>query len=227
MSRLLIVEDEPAMRKGLQDNLETEGYTVELAADGRTGLERVLDSSYDLIILDVMLPHLSGFDLLKQMRQKGIATPVILLTARAEEVDRVLGLELGADDYVTKPFSLRELLARVKAVLRRAEAPGGDGERLVLGEVEVDFSAYTATRNGVPLEMTPKEFEILKYLWEHRNRVVSRDQLLTEVWGYDASLSTRTVDNFIARLRQKIESQPSTPRHIVTIHGTGYKLLFK
>lgn len=225
MSKILIVEDEAAMLRGLQDNLEAEGYSVESAADGKRGLGKILENTYDLIILDVMLPEVSGFDVLKKMREKNIATPVIMLTARGEEVDRVVGLELGADDYVTKPFSLRELLARVKAVLRRAEGQAGPASKMVLGGVEVDFSGYTASRKGKPLTMTPKEFDVLRFLWDHRNAVVSRDQLLTNVWGYDDSLSTRTVDNFIVRLRQKIEDDPANPRHIITIHGTGYKLV--
>jgi DNA-binding response OmpR family regulator len=225
MPRILIVEDEPAMLQGLQDNLETEGYTVESASDGKAGLDKLLANSYDLLILDVMLPEMSGFDVLRTLRGKSIATPVIMLTARGEEVDRVVGLELGADDYVTKPFSLRELLARVKAVLRRAEGQAGVGGKMVLGNVEVDFLGYTASRNGQALTMTPKEFDVLKFLWEHRNTVVSRDQLLTNVWGYDDTVSTRTVDNFIVRLRQKIEDDPAHPRHIITIHGTGYKFV--
>jgi DNA-binding response OmpR family regulator len=225
MPKILIVEDEAAMLRGLQDNLEAEGYSVESAADGKRGLEKILENTYDLIILDVMLPELSGFDVLTKMRERSIAAPVIMLTARGEEVDRVVGLELGADDYVTKPFSLRELLARVKAVLRRVEGQVGPASKMVLGGVEVDFSGYTASRGGKALKMTPKEFDVLKFLWDHRNTVVSRDQLLTNVWGYDDSLSTRTVDNFIVRLRQKIEVDPANPHHIITIHGTGYKLV--
>ena len=225
MQRILIVEDEPAMLRGLKDNLEAEGYDVESAGDGKAGLDKILSNTYDLLILDVMLPQMSGFDVLRRLREKGIPTPVIMLTARGEEVDRVVGLELGADDYVTKPFSLRELLARVKAVLRRGEGQTGFGGKMVLGDVEVDFPGYTASRKGQALTMTPKEFDVLKFLWDHRNTVVSRDQLLTNVWGYDDSVSTRTVDNFIVRLRQKIEDDPAHPRHIITIHGTGYKLV--
>jgi DNA-binding response OmpR family regulator len=162
---------------------------------------------------------------LKKAREKGVLTPVIMLTAKGEEIDRVLGLELGADDYMTKPFSLRELLARVKAVLRRSERGTAAGSRVRLGSFEADIDTYNASRDGVAVAMTPKEFEVLKFLWEHRNRTVSRDQLLTNVWGYDESVSTRTVDNFILKLRQKIEENPSNPRYIVTIHGTGYKLM--
>jgi len=225
MPDILVIEDEPQMLTGLRDNLEAEGYGVDSAADGKTGLQKITENSYDLIILDVMLPHMSGLDVLKKTRENGVRTPVIMLTARGEEIDKVLGLELGADDYITKPFSLRELLARVKAVLRRGEGGQGSQTRMALGDVTVDFSAYTAVKGNQSLTMTPKEFDVLKFLWQHRNNVVSRDQLLTNVWGYDESVSTRTVDNFIVRLRQKIETDPAHPRHIVTIHGTGYKLV--
>lgn len=227
MPRILIIEDDQQMQRGLKDNLEIEGYHVEVAGDGKTGLQKSIDNDYDLILLDVMLPHLSGFDLLRKAREKGRETPVIMLTAKGEEIDKVLGLELGADDYITKPFGLRELLARVKAVLRRHESSGsqGVGQPMILGSVEVDFATYSATRDGKDVVMTPKEYEILKFLWQHRNQTVSREQLLTNVWGYDESLSTRTIDNFILKLRQKIEDDPAHPRHIITIHGTGYKLV--
>lgn len=227
MPHILLVEDDPSMQAGLRDNLELEGYEVQTEADGEGGLKRLRESSYDLIILDVMLPKMSGFEVLKNAREAGVATPVIMLTAKGEEIDRVLGLELGADDYITKPFSLRELLARVKAVMRRSERTDAHGaaSTMALGNVRIDFETYTGSRGGQPIEMTPKEFEILRYLWEHRGETVSRDHLLTKVWGYDESISSRTVDNFILRLRQKIEEDPSHPRHIITMHGIGYKLI--
>ena len=225
MSTILVIEDDPKMQAGLRDNLEFEGYTVRTEGDGTAGLKLWMDNAFDCVILDVMLPCLSGFDILRKAREKGIATPVIMLTAKGEEIDRVLGLVLGADDYVTKPFSLRELLARIKAILRRSEGGGAAGSHVKLGDFEADTGSYNATKNGDAVAMTPKEFEVLKFLWEHRNRTVSRDQLLTNVWGYDESVSTRTVDNFILKLRQKIEEDPADPRHIVTIHGTGYKLI--
>jgi DNA-binding response OmpR family regulator len=225
MSTILVIEDDPKMQAGLRDNLEFEGYTVRTEGDGAAGLRLWMDNAFDCVILDVMLPGLSGFDVLRKAREKGVSTPVIMLTAKGEEIDRVLGLELGADDYVTKPFSLRELLARIKAILRRSEGGGASGSRVRLGDFEADTGSYNATKDGVAVAMTPKEFEVLKFLWEHRNRTVSRDQLLTNVWGYDESVSTRTVDNFILKLRQKIEDDPADPRHIVTIHGTGYKLI--
>jgi DNA-binding response OmpR family regulator len=226
MTKILLVEDEPKMQQIVKDNFEIEGYDVEIAGDGRTGLQKLLDNSYSLALLDVMIPHMSGFDVCKKAREKGVSTPVIFLTAKGEEIDKVLGLELGADDYITKPFGIRELLARTKAVLRRAEGlSGGPVEKIRFGSLEIDFKTYTASRSGRGLQMTPKEFELLKFLWLHRNQTVSRDQLLTNVWGYDEALSTRTIDNFILKLRQKIEDNPAQPRHIITIHGLGYKLI--
>ncbi len=226
MTKILVVEDEVKMQQVIKDNLELEGYEVDIAGDGTSGLQKLTEHSYSLVLLDVMLPALSGFDVCRKAREKGITTPVIFLTAKGEEIDKVLGLELGADDYITKPFGLRELLARTKAVLRRVEgSPGGPAEKMVLGAFEVDFKSYTAVRAGKNVEMTPKEFELLKFLWQHRNQTVSRDQLLTNVWGYDETLSTRTIDNFILKLRQKIEENPAKPKHIITLHGLGYKLI--
>jgi DNA-binding response OmpR family regulator len=228
MHKILIVEDEPGMRLGLKDNLEFEGYQVDLAEDGITGLNKILDNKYNLILLDVMLPQLSGFDVCKTVRKKGIITPIILLTAKGEEIDKVLGLELGADDYVTKPFSLRELLARIKAVLRRGEdfpKNSRNENNISIGKLVINFSAYTAFDGEEQIQMSHKEFEILNYLWKNRNNTVSRDELLTEIWGYDEAPTTRTVDNFILKLRQKIETDPNHPQIIVTVHGVGYKLI--
>ncbi|MCX6141959.1 MAG: response regulator transcription factor [Ignavibacteriales bacterium] len=226
MPSILLVEDEPDMQRGLRDNLEFEKYEVDIAGDGRTALKMITEGAYDLIILDIMLPAMSGLDVCKQVRQQGITIPIIMLTARGEEIDKVLGLELGADDYVTKPFGVRELLARVKALLRRTEGTAGGGqEKMVLGLLEIDFASYAALRAGQPLSLTPKEIEIMKYFWHHRNKTVSRDELLTNVWGYDQTISSRTVDNFILKLRQKIEDDPANPRYLLTIHGVGYKLI--
>lgn len=227
MSKILIVEDEPSMRLGLKDNLEFESYQVELAIDGAEGLQKAIAADYDLIILDVMMPKMSGFDVCKAMRKSGIKTPIIFLTAKSEEIDKVLGLELGADDYLTKPFSLRELIARVKAILRRTEGKGDDllkGE-VTIGGLTVDFDQFSAKTKEGEVRMSHKEFEILHYLAEHMNQVVSRYDLLNKVWGYDSQPTTRTVDNFIMRLRQRIEENPNEPRHILTVHGVGYKLL--
>jgi DNA-binding response OmpR family regulator len=227
MSRILIIEDDESMRRGLRDNLVLEGYDVDEEGDGQRGLVALRSEPYDLVILDVMLPGLTGTDLLRKAKAEGILTRVIMLTARSEELDKVLGLELGADDYMTKPFSLRELLARVKAVLRRGEA-GRNGEghpTLDLGDIKVDFAGYAATRRGKPLEMTPKEIDVLRYLCEHEGATVSRGELLEQVWGYSEEVSSRTVDNVIVRLRQKVESDPAHPRHILTMHGVGYKFV--
>jgi DNA-binding response OmpR family regulator len=229
MKKILIVEDEPNMRTGLIDNLEFEGYEVDSAADGEEGLNKIRGKEYNLILLDVMLPKMSGFDICKTVRKEGVQTPVILLTSKGEEIDKVLGLELGADDYITKPFSLRELLARIKAVLRRGESsinnesPGG-GET-VIGRLKVHFSGYKAFEDDMPVQMSHKEFEVLHYLWKKRNSTVSRDELLTNIWGYDENPTTRTVDNFIVKLRNKIEEDPNHPQVIITVHGIGYKLI--
>ncbi len=226
MSDILIIEDEAQMRSGLKDNLEFEGYAVDVAEDGQIGLDKSLSKSYDLIILDVMLPKLSGFDVCRKIREKGIKTPIIMLTAKGEEIDKVLGLELGADDYVTKPFSLRELLARVKAILRRTDESSSKAQqKITIGKLEIDFNSYTAMVEGKSVAMTHKEYEIVKYLWQHKGATVSRDNLLEEVWGYDDYPTTRTVDNFILKLRQKIEINPNRPKHILTVHGIGYKLV--
>jgi DNA-binding response OmpR family regulator len=227
MQKILIVEDEPNMRLGLKDNLEFEGFEVETADDGEAGLKKILDNNFNLIILDVMMPKLSGFDVCKTARKKGITTPIILLTAKGEEIDKVLGLELGADDYVTKPFSLRELLARIKAILRRQEnqTTSTHGDLITIGKLNVNFSSYASFNEDEPVQMSHKEYEILHYLWKNRNKTVSRDDLLTNIWGYDESPTTRTVDNFILKLRQKIERDHNHPQIILTVHGVGYKLL--
>ena len=225
MPRILIVDDEPNMRLGLKDNLEFEGYEVDLEADSEEGLQKILDVNFDLVLLDVMMPKLSGFDVCKTIRKKGLNTPVLLLTAKGQEIDKVLGLEFGADDYVTKPFSLRELLARIKAVLRRGENLNPDENKIKIGNVDVNFQNYTALKDNEEIQLSHKEFEILNYLWKHRNQTVSREDLLEKIWGYEESPTTRTVDNFILKLRQKIESDPNHPRVIITVHGIGYKLI--
>ncbi len=225
MARILIIEDEPLMQRGLRDNLEFEGHEVDVRGDGISGYAASLREKYDLIVLDIMLPQMSGFDALRKAREKGIQTPILVLTAKGEEGDKVLGLELGADDYVTKPFSVRELIARINALLRRSVQSGGSDSIMTLGDIEINFASYTGSKNGKEFTMTPKEYDILKYLWQHRNEAVSRDALLTNVWGYDESVTTRTVDNFILKIRQKIEDDFAHPKIIITIHGTGYKLI--
>jgi DNA-binding response OmpR family regulator len=224
--RILIVEDEPNMRLGLKDNLEFEGYQVSLADNGVDGLALILGQSFDLILMDVMMPGMSGLDVCKQARERGVETPILLLTAKSEEMDKVLGLELGADDYVTKPFGLRELLARIRAILRRRSAASTTrSQATTIGRLKVNFETYTAEVMDVPVRMSHKEFEILNYLFLHKNEVVSRYELLEKVWGYDESPTTRTVDNFMVKLRQKVEADPNDPRIILTVHGTGYKLI--
>jgi DNA-binding response OmpR family regulator len=227
MYRLLVVEDEQAMLMGLKDNLEFEGYQVDIADDGAKGLDLILKNEHDLILLDVMLPSMSGFDVCKNARAQDVTTPVILLTAKGEEIDKVLGLELGADDYITKPFSLRELLARVKAILRRVDQSANVSihKNISIGNLVVNFANYEAFSNGAASKMSHKEFDFLHYLWDHRNNVVSRDELLDNVWGTDYIPSTRTVDNFILKLRQKIEEDFNHPKIILTVHGVGYKLI--
>jgi two-component system alkaline phosphatase synthesis response regulator PhoP len=222
MPRILIVDDEPEMVRGLADNLRFEGYETLAAENSREGLALALREVPDLILLDVMMPQMSGWDLLRALRQKGLDVPVIMLTARGEEVDRVLGLELGADDYVTKPFSLRELLARVRAVLRRP-GPRQKFEEVAFGDVRLHLRARQAFRAGREVRLTKKEFDLLRYLVEHRGEVLTRDRLLNEVWGYERFPTTRTVDTHILRLRQKFEPDPERPVFIVTVHGQGYR----
>jgi DNA-binding response OmpR family regulator len=225
MAKILIVEDEPNMVAGLRDNFEFEGYQVISAPDGAAGLERALSESPDLVILDVMMPRMSGLDVCKQLKAKKPGIPIIMLTARGQEVDKVVGLELGADDYVTKPFSIRELLARVKAVLRRAGTVPKVTEKFSFGEVEVNLRSCQVSRKGRAMDFSSKEFELLKFFLHHPGETLSRDRLLEEVWGYEHFPTTRTVDAHIVRLRQKVEPKPDEPRFILTVHGTGYKFV--
>lgn len=225
MAHILLVEDEPSMQLGLKDNLELESYQVDIAGNGETGLQKIMTNSYDLVLLDVMLPKLSGFDVCKNARAAGIATPIILLTARGEEIDKILGLELGADDYITKPFSVRELLARVKALLRRTSNSAPKESAVTIGRLKIEFSTFQAFENGIEIRLSHKEFEILSYLYQNKNKVVSRYNLLEKVWGYEEQPTTRTVDNFIVRLRQKAEANPNSPKVILTVHGLGYKMV--
>lgn len=225
---ILIVEDEPAMLNGLKDNLEFEGYQVDTAIEGDSGLSKILHNHYNLVLLDVMLPNLSGFDICKKARHEGIKTPIILLTAKGEEMDKVLGLEFGADDYITKPFGLRELLARIKAVLRRTIDSNNDKAEpsmTSIGNLKVNFNNYEAFINEEQIKLSFKEFEILHYLWNKRNAIVSRDDILNDVWGSDYQPTSRTIDNFILKLRSKIENDPNQAKIILTVHGVGYKLI--
>ena len=225
MAKVLIIEDEPNMVLGLKDSCEYEGYEVSVARDGKEGLEKAATEKPDIILLDLMLPLMSGIDVCRTLRTRGIDTPILMLTARNQEIDKVVGLEVGADDYVTKPFSIMELLARIRAHLRRAAKQVADIESFVFGDVELDFKKYVARKGGQVLDLSPREFEILRYLIRRRGEIVTRDELLDEVWGYDSNPVTRTVDNHIARLRQKIEPDPSAPQHIITAHRLGYRFV--
>jgi DNA-binding response OmpR family regulator len=222
MPTILIVDDEPEMVRGLEDNLRFEGYQTLAAHDGKRGLHLALTGAPDLILLDIMMPGMSGWDVCREVRHKGIGVPIIMLSARGEEVDRVLGLELGADDYVTKPFGLHELLARIRAVLRRP-GPRQKFEAFAFGEARVLLRGRQAFKAGREIRLTRKEFDLLRYLVEHRGEVITRDRLLDEVWGYDQFPTTRTVDTHILRLRQKFEDDPERPRFILTAHGQGYR----
>jgi len=223
-ARILIVEDEPAMVAGLRDNFEYEGYEVISAGDGVEGLDRALSESPDLVVLDVMMPRMSGLDVCKQLKIKQPALPIIMLTARGQEIDKVVGLELGADDYVTKPFSIRELMARVKAVLRRA-TPQPPSDVYKFSDVEVNVRSNEVLRAGSRVELSAKEFALLAYFVAHPAETLSRDRLLDAVWGYENYPNTRTVDTHIVHLRQKLEPNPEEPRFILTVHGTGYKFV--
>jgi two-component system alkaline phosphatase synthesis response regulator PhoP len=224
-TRILIVEDEPAMVQGLRDNFEYEGYEVISAGDGEAGLERALGDDPDLVVLDVMMPRMSGLDVCKQLKSKRPSLPIIMLTARGQEIDKVVGLELGADDYVTKPFSIRELMARVKAVLRRASQQPSSADVYCFSDVEVNVRSNEVYRNGQPVELSTKEFALLAYFVAHPAETLSRDRLLDAVWGYENYPNTRTVDTHIVHLRQKLEPNPEEPRFILTVHGSGYKFV--
>jgi two-component system, OmpR family, alkaline phosphatase synthesis response regulator PhoP len=223
-SRVLLVEDEPGLQLAVSDRLTSEGYQVETAGDGNTAVIRAAGEPFDLIVLDVMLPGRDGFDVARTLRQQGIQTPILMLTARSEVVDRVVGLKLGADDYLTKPFEMIELLARLEALLRRAPASAGVSlERYQFADIVVDVRKAEVTRNGIAVDLSAKEFHLLRYFIEHRGATLSREELLHQVWGYHAMPSTRTVDVHVAWLRQKLEPNSRVPQFILTVHGLGYK----
>jgi two-component system alkaline phosphatase synthesis response regulator PhoP len=207
----------------LTDRLTREGYAVESSADGESGLERAAGEAFDLVLLDVMLPRMSGFDVVRELRRRNIETPVIMLTARGQVTDKVVGLKLGADDYVTKPFEMMELLARVEAKLRRAPDTRHPAEGHQFGDVRIDFRRAEVSKGNAPLDLSAREFQLLRYFIEHRGATLTRDELLNEVWGYNSMPSTRTVDVHVAWLRQKIEPNPRHPQYILTVHGMGYK----
>jgi DNA-binding response OmpR family regulator len=227
MSRILIIEDDRAILRGLVDNLEYESHEVLSAIDGAQGYAMIREEKPDLVILDLMLPKMSGYEICRKVRAEGNTTPILMLTARGEEMDRVSGLDLGADDYVTKPFSVPELLARIRGLLRRAQAPhsGLLPEELSFDDVMIDFKSFEARKGDQDLKLSRKEFGVLRLLAARMGEVVRRDELLNEVWGYDQYPTTRTVDNHIASLRAKLEDDPAEPRHLLTMHGVGYKLV--
>jgi two-component system alkaline phosphatase synthesis response regulator PhoP len=224
--KILLVEDEPGLILTLSDRLKSEGYQLQVASDGEAGFDLAVSGDHDLIILDVMLPKRNGFDVCRDLRQKNIRTPILMLTAKGETIDKVLGLKLGADDYLTKPFEVIELLARIEALLRRAPAAAGATlESFRFGDVTIDFKSAETLKHERPIELSAMEFKLLQFLIENRGTVHSRDELLDSVWGYDAMPSTRTVDVHIAWLRQKLENNPKHPQHIQTVHGMGYKFV--
>lgn len=227
MKRILIIEDDLAILRGLKDNLEYESYEVLSVTDGEQGYCLIQEKKPDLVILDLMLPKMSGYELCRKVREEGMTIPILMLTARGEEVDRVLGLDLGADDYVTKPFSVPELLARIRAIMRRIQQTktGDLPDDLKFGNVSIDFKCFEAKKGDKILDLSRKEFGILRLLAARAGEVVTRDELLDEVWGYDHYPTTRTVDNHIALIRTKLEDDPSQPRHLITVHGVGYKLV--
>jgi len=230
MRRVLIIEDEPGLVLALTQRLTSEGYAVETARDGESGLERGASECFDIIVLDLMLPRRSGFDVCRDLRQRGINTPIIMLTARGQVIDRVLGLKLGADDYLTKPFAMMELLARIEALIRRSAGPesrplGQSAGVYRFGSISVDTRRTIVTRNSEPIDISAREFKLLRYLIEHPGATVSRDELLNEVWGYNTLTTTRTVDVHISSLRQKVEEDPRHPKSILTVHGFGYKFV--
>jgi len=224
-AKILIVEDDPHILLGLEEVLKGEGFDIAVCNRGDTALDAADRHRPSLILLDVMLPGLSGYEICRQLRARKLATPILMLTAKGQEIDKVVGLELGADDYVTKPFSIRELLARVRAILRRTDGTKKRLARYRFSDLELDFETYRAKKAGEPLDMSPREFELLRYLIERKGETVSRDRLLEDVWGYESYPSTRTVDTHIAKLRAKIGDSGSEPRHILTIHGMGYKFV--
>ncbi|HQI40360.1 MAG: DNA-binding response regulator [Ignavibacteriales bacterium UTCHB2] len=225
MKKILIIEDDPATLRGLEETFSEEHYQVTTSMSGQMGFDKAMEENYDLIILDLMLPDKNGIDICKDLRNKGINTPVLMLTGKKEEVDKIIGLEIGADDYVTKPFSVREVVARVKALLRRPQEIRPEIEDYSFNDVYLDFKKQEAKKGNQYLEFSVMEFKLMKYFVQREGEVIDRNQLLDEVWGYENYPSTRTVDNFILNLRKKIEDDHSDPKHILTIHRAGYKFV--
>lgn len=225
MNKILIIEDDPAISLGLEEALKNEHYDVITEADGTLGYEKALGGEYDLILLDLMLPSKDGMDICKDLRSNGITKPILMLTSKKEEIDKILGLEIGADDYVTKPFSVRELLARIKAILRRSTEMTKSIEKYSFADISINFKKQEALKNNVNIDLSSTEYKILKYLIEHEGEVISRNKFLDKVWGFESFPSTRTVDNFILSIRKQIEDDPSNPKHLITVHKSGYKFV--
>jgi two-component system alkaline phosphatase synthesis response regulator PhoP len=225
METILIVEDDRSIIKGIEKNLQYEGYNVLTAMDGERGLELAVNKKPDLIVLDIMLPKVNGFEICKTLKKHEINTPIIIISAKNQEVDKIMGLDLGADDYIAKPFSLRELLARINAVLRRIRKTDEGVENFTFGKVEVDYAGQTVKVKGRPQEVSTREFKLLKFLIDNEGRVLDRQTILNKVWGFDYYGTSRTIDNFITKLRQKIEDDPENPDYILTVRGTGYKFV--
>lgn len=225
MKKILIIEDDPAIRTGLKETFTTEGYNVSDAETGTKGFELAGKHDFDLIVLDLILPGKDGIEICKDLRSDGVKTPIIMVTSRKEEIDKILGLEIGADDYVTKPFSIRELLARVKALIRRSTYEPGDIGEVAFANLKIDFKKQEMLKGENPVRLSATEYRILHYFIDHEGEVISRDKFLDEVWGYDSYPTTRTVDNYILSLRKKIEDDPADPKHLLTVHKVGYKFV--
>ena len=223
MKKILIIEDDPAIRTGLNETFTSEGYSVIEADTGTKGFDIASKDNFDLIVLDLILPGKDGIEICKDLRSDGVKTPIIMVTSRKEEIDKILGLEIGADDYVTKPFSIRELLARVKALIRRSTYEPGDIEQVAFANLKIDFKKQEMYKGLIPVKLSSTEYRILHYFIDHEGQVISRDKFLDEVWGYDSYPTTRTVDNYILSLRKKIEDDPANPKHLLTVHKIGYK----
>lgn len=223
IKKILIIEDDPAIRTGLNESLSKEGYTITEADSGNKGYNLALSGGYDLILLDLILPIKDGVEICKDLRSEGVKTPIIMVTSRKEEIDKILGLEIGADDYVTKPFNIRELLARVKALIRRSTYESGDIEEVNFADLKINFKKQEMIKGTNPVKLSATEYRILHYFIDHEGEVISRDKFLDEVWGYDSYPTTRTVDNYILSLRKKIEYDRSNPKHLLTVHKVGYK----
>lgn len=225
MKKVLIIEDDKSTLAGIIEILNSEQFVCESSETGSEGLEMALNNNFELILLDLMLPEINGMEICKELRRQGNMTPIIMLTAKKEEIDKIIGFELGADDYITKPFSIRELVARIKAVLRRTHYEDTSKHQIEFADVKINFANQELYKAGIQKKLSTTEFKVLHYLIDHEGKVISRNELLDEVWGYDAFPTTRTVDNYILSLRKKIENDPSNPLHLITVHKAGYKFI--